>query len=43
MINSIKFIEEEEDLAEIWADALKENDLVFTVPSSVTKGLWKGH
>lgn len=39
MNNSIRFIEEEEGRGEIWADSLKEDDLVFAMPNSALKGL----
>ena len=38
MNNSIRFIEEK-GRGEIWADSLKEDDLVFAMPNSALKGL----
>ena len=39
MFSSIKYIEEREDLAEIWADALKEDGLAFGVCLKTREGL----
>ena len=43
MNNSIRFIEEEEGRGEIWADSLKEDDLLFTMPKKAAlKGFRRG-
>ncbi len=39
MFSSIKYIEEVEDLAEIWADALKEDGLAFVVSTATSEDL----